>query len=133
MCPNKMQNYDPMLELDPKQWDLLDDGEHVSMVMKYHQEAGIELPDEYTHALLHVIVENQIAEEEKMPVEAVLHRLTDENLDRHDAVHAIANILANHMFELMHGEDAALGNDEYYAELEKLTAEKWQRGDYTEG
>ncbi len=128
-----MQNYDPMLELDPKQWDLLDDGERVSMVMKYHQEAGIELPDEYTHALLHVIVENQIAEEEKMPVEAVLHRLNDENLDRHDAGHAIANILANHMFELMHGEDAALGNDEYYAELEKLTAEKWQSGDYTEG
>ncbi len=133
MGPNKMQNYDPMLEIDPKQWDLLDDDERISMVMKYHQEAGIEPPDEYTHAVLHVIVENQIAEEEKMPVEAVLHRLTDENLDRHDAVHAIANILANHMFELMHGEDAALGNDEYYAELEKLTAEKWQRGDYTDG
>ena len=133
MCPNKMQNYDPMLELDPKQWDLLDDDERVSVVMKYHQEAGIELPDEYTHALLHVIVENQIAQEEETPVEAVLHRLTDENLDRHDAVHAIAIILANHMYDLMHGEDAALGNDEYYAELEKLTAEKWQRGDYTEG
>ncbi len=128
-----MQNYDPMFELDPKQWDLLDDDERVSVVMKYHQEAGIELPDEYTHALLHVIVENQIAQEEETPVEAVLHRLTDENLDRHDAVHAIAIILANHMYDLMHGEDAALGNDEYYAELEKLTAEKWQRGDYTEG
>jgi len=59
--------------------------------------------------------------------------LTDENLDRHDAVHAIANILANHMYELIHGEDAGLGNDEYYAELEKLSAAKWQRGDYTEG
>jgi len=37
------------------------------------------------------------------------------------------------MYELMHGEDAGLGNDEYYAELEKLSAAKWQRGDYTEG
>lgn len=128
-----MQNYDPTRELDPKQWDLLDEEERVSLVMMYHQEVGIELPDEYTHALLHVVVENQIAQGEETPVEAVLHRLIDENLDRHDAVHAIANILANHMYEILHGEDAALGNEEYYAELEKLTAEKWRRGDDTEG
>jgi len=128
-----MKIYDPMLEADPKEWEALDDDERISIVMEYHQEAGIELPDEYTHALLHVVVENQIALEEETPVEAVLHRLIDENLDRHDALHAIASILVNHMYELMHGEDAALGNDEYYAELEKLTAEKWQRGDYSEG
>lgn len=133
MYPSNMHNYDPMLEVDPKLWDLLDEDERISMVMKYHQEANIELPDEYTHALLHVIVENQIAQGQQTPVEAALHRLTDENLERHDAVHAIANILANHMYELMHGEDAGLGNDEYYAELEKLSAAKWQRGDYTEG
>ncbi len=128
-----MQNFDPMLGFDDKQWNLLDEDERVSLVVKYHQEAGIDLPDEYTHALLHVIVENQIAQGEETPVEAVLHRLIDENLDRHDAVHAIANIVTNHMYALVHGEDATLGNDEYYAELEKLTAEKWQRGDYTEG
>ncbi len=128
-----MQSYDPMLELDPKRWGLLDEDERVDLVVKYHQEAGIELPDQYTHALLHVVVENQIAQGDETPVEAVLRRLTDENLDRHDAVHAIASILANHSFELMHGENAALGNDEYYAELEKLTADKWRRGDYTEG
>lgn len=128
-----MQSYDPMLELDPKRWGLLDEDERVDLVVMYHQEAGIELPDQYTHALLHVVVENQIAQGDETPVEAVLRRLTDENLDRHDAVHAIASILANHMFELMHGENAALGNDEYYAELEKLTADKWRRGDYTEG
>lgn len=128
-----MQSYDPMIALDPRQWHLLDEHERVELVVRYHQEAGKELPDEYAHALLHVVVENQIAQGDKTPVEAVLRRLTDGNLDRHDAVHAIANILANHMFELMHGENAALGNDEYYAELEKLTAAKWHHGDYTEG
>ncbi len=127
-----MQNYDPMNKLDPKQWDLLDDDERVNMVMKYHQEAGIELPDENTHALVHVVVENQIALGDKTPAKAVLHRLINEDLDRHDAVHAIASILVNHIYELMQGEDAALGNDEYYAELENLTAEKWLRGDHTE-
>ena len=128
-----MQSYDPMIALDPRQWDLLDEDERIDLVVKYHQETGIELPDQYTHALLHVVVENQIAQGGEAPVEAVLRRLTNEKLDRHDAVHAIASILTNHMFKLMHGEDAALGNDEYYAELEKLTAAKWRRGDYTEG
>ena len=122
-----------MLDPNPEQWVALDDDERVGMVMEYHQETGIELPEEYTHALLHVVVENQIALGEETPVDAVLRRLIDENLDRHEAIHAIASILVNHMYELMHGEDAALGNDEYYAELEKITAEKWQRGDYSEG
>lgn len=128
-----MQSYDPMMAPDPRQWHSLDEYERVALVVKYHQQAGIELPDENAHALLHVVVENQIVQGDEMPVEAVLHRLTDDNLDRHDAVHAIAGILTNHIFELMRGDDAALGNDAYFAELEKLTAEKWQRGDYTEG
>ena len=127
-----MQKYDPMLELDPEGWVALDEDERISAVMEHHQEAGIELPDEYTHALLHVVVENQIALGEETPVEAVLRRLIDENLDRHDAVHAIASILVNYMHEMIHGEDAELDNADYYAELEKLTAEKWSRGDYTD-
>jgi hypothetical protein len=121
-----------MLEPNREWWKELDDGERISIVMEHHQVADIELPDEYTHALLHVVVENQIGLSEETPVEAVLRRLIDENLDRHDAVHAIASVLVNHIHELMHGEDAALGNDDYYAELEKLTAEKWSRGDYTD-
>jgi Domain of unknown function (DUF1841) len=128
-----MQKYDPMLEPDRQWWEALDDDERISMVMDHHQEAGIEPPDEYTHASLHVVVENQIAMGEETPVEAVLCRLVDENLDRHDAVHAIASILINHMHELLRGEDAALDNDDYYAELDKLTAEKWSRGEYTDG
>ncbi len=119
-----MQIYDPMLDPGPEQWIALDDDERLSLVMEYHQEAGTELPDENNHALLHVVVENQIALGEETPVNAVLSRLIEENLDRHDAVHAIASILVNHLYELLHGVDAALGNDEYFSKLEKLTAEK---------
>ena len=122
-----------MLDLNTKQWDLLGEDERISVVMKFHREAGIELPDENMHALLHVIVENQIALGDETPVEAVLQRLIDERLDRHDAIHAIAFVLADHVFELLRGENAAPVNDEYYADLEKVTAAKWQRGDYTEG
>lgn len=128
-----MQKYDPMLEPASKRWDALDDDERISAVMEYHQKAGIELPDEYTHALLHVVVENQIALGDETPVEAAFHRLLDQNLDRHDAIHAIASVLVSHICELMHGEDSGRGNDEYYVEIEKLTAEKWLRGEYSEG
>jgi hypothetical protein len=127
-----MEKYDPMLEPDRQWWEALDDDERISAVLEHHQEAGIQLPDEYTHSLLHVVVENQIAMGEETPVEAVLSRLIDENLDRHDAVHAIASILVKHTHELIHGEDAELDNADYYAELEKLTAKKWSRGDYTD-
>ena len=132
-CLNQMQQYDPMFESDPEWWEALDVDERINVVVEYHDEAGTELPDEYTHALLHVVVENQVALGEETPVAAVLCRLVDENLDRHDAGHAIASILVNHLFELMHGDDATLDNDDYYAELEELTAEKWSRGERTEG
>ena len=72
MRRNKMKNYNPMLKLDAKQWDSLSEDERVSVVMKFHQESGIELPDENIHALLHVIVENQIVLGDETPVEAVL-------------------------------------------------------------
>ena len=120
-----------MFEPEPEWWEALDDDERISVVVEHHQEAGINLPDEYTHALLHVIVENQVAPGEETPVDTVLCRLLDENLDRHDAVHAIASILVSHMHELTHREDAALDNDDYYAELDELTAEKWLRSEYT--
>jgi len=127
-----MQKYDPMLDPDPEQWELLDEAERVDLVIGYHQEAGIEAPNVESHALLHVVVENQIALGEETPVEAALRRLLDEHLDRHDAIHAIAGVLVNYMFALMQGEDGGQGNEEYYAEIEKLSAEKWRRGDYSE-
>ena len=122
-----------MLDVDSEQWEALDTDERINFVMEYHQEVGTEAPpDEYSHALLHVVVENQIALGNETPVETAFHRLLDGNLDRHDAIHAIASVLVNHMYELMHGDDRAKGNDEYYAEIEKLTAEKWLRGEYSE-
>jgi len=128
-----MQKYDPMRAPEPEQWEALDPDERIIMVMEYHQEAGIGLPSEQSHAVLHVVVENQIALGDETPVEAAFNRLLTENLDRHDVIHAIASVLANHIYELMNQGDSGPFNDEYYAEIEKLTAEKWLRGEYSEG
>ena len=84
-----------------EQWEALDTDERINFVMEYHQEAGTEAPpDEYSHALLHVVVENQIALGNETPVETAFHRLLDGNLAG--------------------------------ADIEKLTAEKWLRGEYSE-
>ena len=128
-----MQEYDPMVDPDPQLWAALDEDECINMVMEYHEEAGIDMPDDYAHAVLHVVVENQIAMGAATPTEAVLRRLMNENLVRHDAIHAFASVLVNHMYELWHVDDSAVSNDDYYAALEGLTAEKWLRGDYSDG
>lgn len=100
------------------------------MVIEYHREARTALPDKHTHALMHVIIENQNALGGKTPVAATIRRLLHEGLDRHDAIHAIASVLVNFMFERMQGEANDRSNDLYYAELKQLTADKWSRGEY---
>ena len=49
-------------------------------------------------ALAHVVVENQVVLGEAMPVPETLNRLMDEELDHHEAVHAICSILLETIF-----------------------------------
>ena len=128
-----MQEYNPLVDLDIQGWLALDEDQRIAAVLGYHEQAGIEPPDENMHALLHAVVENQVAMGGAAPTEAVLHRLVDEKLDRHDAVHAIASVLANYIHGALYNSDTAVSNDDYYAALEKLTADKWLRGEYSNG
>ena len=74
---------------------------------------------------MHMIVENQLAERIS-PVEAALQRLESEGLDRHDAVHAIASVLAEHLHGIIQGHSPeADPNEPYYRALEKLSAATW--------
>ena len=128
-----MEEYNPMVDPDSELWKMLDEDERITLVMAYHEAAGIDMPDDYAHAVLHVVVESQIAMGATTPAEAVLRRLIKEKLDRHDAIHAIASVFVNHMHELLHVDDSTVSNDDYYAALANLTAEKWLRGDYADG
>jgi len=128
-----LQEYNPLIHVDSQWWLALSEDERIVAALEYHENTGTELPDENMHALLHVIVENQVALGDTSPTEAVLHRLIDEKLDRHDAIHAIASVLVNHIHEALNSNDAAMSNDDYYAALEDLTAEKWLRGEHSDG
>ncbi len=99
-----MKAYDPLKAPDPAGWESLDEQERIALVLAYHRQAGITLPD--AHATIHVIVENQVAMGTKTPVRATLDRLLSEGLDRHDAIHAIGSVLAEHLNDLMQGARA---------------------------
>jgi Domain of unknown function (DUF1841) len=122
-----MRRYDPLKEPDPQEWLALDEQERIDLVRDYHRGAGIRLPNDNVHAVLHVVVENQVALGDEIPVGRTLRRLMSEGLDRHEAVHAISSVLAEHMHNLSKG--AVTGEDPnagYMAKVEQLTAETWK-------
>ncbi|MBI3682116.1 MAG: hypothetical protein HY235_17175 [Acidobacteria bacterium] len=85
------------------------------------------MPNAEVHATIHVIVENQIAMGDEFPALGVSERLMAEGLTRHEAVHAIGSVLAEHMFNLLKkGGSEGVSNEAYINKLKKLTAESWR-------
>jgi hypothetical protein len=125
-----MERYDPLKAPDPEEWLALDEQERIGLVEDFHRRARIRLPDVTAHAIIHAVVESQIASGDELPVKRTLERLMSEGLDRHDAIHAIGSELAMHMHDLMTRPEAEPGPDSnrpYYLALANLTAEAWRR------
>jgi hypothetical protein len=120
-----MESYDPLNNIDPKEWLDLSEEERLDLVLQYHFTLDIDLPIPEIHASMHVVVENQIAMDDELPVKMTLDRLIKEGLDRHEAIHAIASVLAGDIFDLMQGRKPTFDNDSYEKSLNELTAKKW--------
>ena len=126
-----MDRYDPEVAPDTRKWLALDEGERVLLVEEYHRDARISLPRRARrlHATIHAIVENQLALEDQTMVRATLQRLTEAGLTRHEAIHAVGSVLAEHINDLLHAQSLpAEGHAPYYAALQQLTVEKWRGG-----
>ena len=124
-----MKDYDPEAGPDPAEWLQLDEQERIDLAERHHRAARIKLPNVTVHAVFHAIVENQIAEGLE-PVLRAMKRLTDEGLSRHEALHAIASVVADHLFEAMHTKDETFANAaqaQYNAAIERLTVKEWHR------
>ena len=129
-----MKRYDPDRAPDPKEWLQLGERERIRLVERYHQLARIELPKAKLHATFHVVVENQIAENLE-PVVRTMARLQAEGLTRHDALHAVGSVLAEHIYDLLStsaGGDATTTQSRYEAAVERLDAKSWLRGSESE-
>jgi Domain of unknown function (DUF1841) len=118
--------YDPLEAPEPEEWLAIDEAERIQLAQDYHQRARVRLPNEKLHAVFHVVVENQIALGDEIPVQSTLQRLMAEGLGRHEAIHAIASVLAEFMHDLVKKSEASgKSNQAYFAALQGLTAEGW--------
>lgn len=123
-----MHQYDPERAPNPEEWLALDEQERIILAEQYHRAARTKHPDLTAHAVFHAIVENQIAEGLE-PVVRAMMRLAKEGLTRHDAVHAIGFVLANHIHDLFNSKDGATTSQaRYNAAVERLTAKSWRKG-----
>jgi hypothetical protein len=125
-----IRRYDPLVEPDPVEWLAAGEQQRIDAVKYYHRHARSDAERSTVHAVIHVVVESQIAEGDELPVRRTMTRLMDQGLDRHEAIHAVGSVLAGHINELM--REAKAGRDpednvnvSYFAELERLTAEDW--------
>ena len=125
-----MERYDPEMPPVPGAWLALDEDERVLLVKEFHRRSRERAPNAILHASMHVVVENQIAMGESPPVTETLERLISEGLDRHEAIHAVASVLAEHMYALMKkpGDVSGDPNQLYYDGLSRLTADHWRSG-----
>jgi len=116
--------YDPEVAPDPSGWQALGEDERIMLAETYHRRAGIEVPNMTVHATVHAIIENQVAMGDELPTHNAIERLMGEGLDRHDAVHAVASVLAVHINDALR---AGSPNIEAYNDaVERLTAESWR-------
>jgi Domain of unknown function (DUF1841) len=72
-----------------------------------------------SHAAMHVVVENQAAQDEPPEVRAVLQFKTSHHISRHQAVHEIANVFSQFLWRVLN-EREPFDHDEYRRKLKHL-------------
>ena len=126
-----MQEYNPSNSIDAHEWLAVDELERSELVRKFHRGLDEPLSQDSLprHALIHVIVENQIASDVELVPETIA-KLVRQGLDRHEAVHAIGALISAQMFNLAQGNIENFCTLKYKRQLKKLTAKRWLKGKY---
>jgi len=123
-----MPAYDPERAPDPHARLALDDQRRIRLAAQFHRNARAELPSIKAHAAIHAMVENQVALAHP-PVVRAMQRLAQQGLSRHDCIHAIGWVQAQHFHEVMSNassDSASTVQARYDAAVERLTAAGWR-------
>lgn len=125
-----MSEYDADCRPSRDDWLELDESLRVSEIVRYHESLGEEAPESgwKLHALLHCVVENQIALDVGN-VAATETKLIRQGLTRHDAVHAIGAVIGADVFDILKNS-GTFDPKKYRGRLEKLTAKRWAKGKF---
>lgn len=124
-----MNSYDPEIPPNPSEWLALGEQQRIDLVAAFHEAAGTELPDPKMHAAFHCVVETQVAERYQPAVDA-LARLQAGGLNRHDAIHTIGSVLAEHLHKISQPQwqgSVDQANSLYAKELNRLTEKRWRK------
>lgn len=118
-------DYDADRDPDPAAWLALDQGERLLHVEAYHRLADVEpSPAPETHAVVHTIIESQLASDDPPHVRRAIDRVRREGLTRHEAVHAVGSVLTPLMLAAM--RDGGFDERGYLEGLDALTAASWR-------
>ena len=118
--------YDPAVAPDPRKWLEMGEQERMTAIRKHHERAGVRVPSLQGDAIVHTIVESQLADRHAAAIRA-LDRLVEGGLDRHEAIHAVGAVLSRHLFRTMQGE-TPFDTAAYDSQLDELTVEGWRGG-----
>ena len=96
------------------------------LVERYHHRTDVDIPNLMLHATIHAIVEDQLAEGYGAARDA-FERVRAQGLGRHDAIHAVGSVVAEHVLHLMRdGASEGDPNAAYDRALRELSADSWR-------
>jgi hypothetical protein len=122
-----VKHYDPNRAPEPAEWLELDEQERIVLAERFHRKKPELAQSLKAHAIVHATLETQLALNDPPSARDALTRLMGEGLDRHEAIHAIGSILAEHLFEALRSAGAKDTSMDAYAQaLSKLTAASWR-------
>lgn len=131
-----IDRYDPDTAPDPAAWLALDETQRTALIENHHVETGVQIEGMHLHAMLHMIVENQIAMGEETPVRDRVRQLMAQGVSRHEAIHAISYVLLQHLNDIHRdvradadtaGADTKASTARYYQALKRIDANKWRK------
>ncbi len=115
--------YDPQAAPDPGDWRASDERARLRAIEDYHHRAALKMPNVRMHAVIHNVVENQLAEGLPEAV-AAMERLLRAGLSRHDALHAIGSVVAGQIHAML-SRQAPLDEGDYALRLQALDPAAW--------
>jgi hypothetical protein len=119
--------YDAERAPDPATWLSLDESERLAAIEKAHRQAAAThpaMPNRRLHALIHLVVENQLAAGEPAEVKKTLRRLMDQGLSRHAALHALGSVVSGWMFDTLKKQQP-IDLQRSLSDLDRLQAQDW--------
>ncbi|MFB6263639.1 MAG: DUF1841 family protein [Bradymonadaceae bacterium] len=99
-----MFEYDPSNEPAADRWLELDEDDRIRAILDYHEQLDAgdhpEPGSWETHAVMHAVIETQLASGEPAETREAYEALREEGLNRHTALHALGREVARAMWEL---------------------------------